>query len=123
MRRKKRNLEKVEAVATASTMNDPPFLMTKDEVKFCYSLLANRQPQNSERIMSEAKRDLIIMLDRIADRWKNAPPPPVPPLALDKSCPGSDMNTASAKRADEPDIPLHQLIKQTKLLLAKASRK
>ena len=102
-------------------MSDPSIV----DAKFCYSLLTNEQaqPQNREPIVSEAKRDLIIMLDRIADRWNNAPPLPVPPLALDLICPGADLHTTSANRADEADVPLHELLKQTKLLMLKATRK
>jgi hypothetical protein len=119
--RNKRNLEKIEAAASASTMNKPPLI----EAAFCYSLLTNRpaQSQSREPIVSEAKKDLIIMLDRIADRWNNAPPLPVPPLTLDMTCPGLHMNKTSANRADDPDVPLHELLKQTKLLMLKATRK
>jgi hypothetical protein len=118
VRRKKRNLEKVEAL-DRSTMDQPPIV----DAKFCFSLLAKRQaqPENSERIISEAKTDLMILLDRINDRWKNAPPLPVP--QLDMTCPGLDLNTSSANRGGEPDVPLFELLKQTKLLLVKASKK
>lgn len=91
MPRKKRNLEKVEQIVGVASMTEPPLLMTNVDLLFWYGLLeealdvrANAPiktaPALNDEGKSEGRRELDAMIFRIADRIRDAPPPPVPPL-------------------------------------------
>lgn len=92
MPRKKRNLEKVEQIVDVASMTEPPLLMTNVDLLFWYGLLeealdarANAPiktaPARNDEGKSEGRRWLESYIAKIADRIKDAPPPPpVPPL-------------------------------------------
>ncbi|HEX7312453.1 MAG TPA: hypothetical protein VF297_00790 [Pyrinomonadaceae bacterium] len=114
---RKRRLEAAEAIITPDL--NPPVLMSDEDYLFWYGLLLEKleaarsanapiqtAPARREEDKSEDRRDFDNMIFRIADRLRNAPPSPIPPLVLSHmtnpgSCalsapvPANDDSTAS----------------------------
>lgn len=117
---KKRNLEKVEQVANASSLYEPPRLMSVEDMLHWYSLLdaalADRQANATHEPIpnkprSAARIEFDEMIFRIADKIKDAPPLPVPPLVLSCQAARSDVTTsATVTEANADDVPLHELL-------------
>ena len=70
----------------------------------------------SNKPKSEARQELEARLEGILDKWKDAPPMPT----LRQTQPGKPCHNASATVVAEPEIPLHQLLKD---LMLKATKK
>jgi len=134
MPRKKSNLEKVEAI-DRSTMAQPPFVMA-NEILFFQDLrqrvlaaIANKSgvvksiaPELRQDDKTEGRIEIETMICRIADRIKNAPPLPVPPLVLTYAAPEQvqDVPGAHAEGESVSDVPLHVLLRD---LMKKAARR
>jgi hypothetical protein len=91
---RRRRLEAAEAITGKPDMTLPP-LMSDEDLLFWYGLLeealAARAASNAplQRVTarrdegrSEGRRDFDNMIFRIADRLRDAPPNPIPPLVL-----------------------------------------
>lgn len=131
MPRKKRNLEKVEAI-DRSTITQPPVLMTDADLKLWYGLLeevlaerkAKRQSDQATTALandiskSEGRKEFDSMIARIADRLRDAPPFPVPPLVLQHR--GVQIDPVKPIANDiEQEMPLAELLRD---LMRKANR-
>jgi hypothetical protein len=117
---RKRRLEAAEAVTGMPDLNSP-LLMTDDELTFWYGLLeqvlnersANAPlqtaPARRDEGKSEGRREFDAMIFRIADKLKDAPPAPVPPLVLSHAAPSHAEPTEAANAGD--GLPASELLK------------
>jgi hypothetical protein len=119
----RKKIQRVEVITGSPSMN-PPHLITKEEMNelraMALAALENKcgaprsiQPVN-EKPKSEARQELDNRLQGILERWKDVSPAPILPLTQ----PGVPCHGATV--AAEPEIPLHQLLKD---LMRKATRK
>lgn len=111
MPRKKRNLEKVETLANTSSLTEPPLLMTDEELLYWYGLLEEAlgakadapvatEPARTDEGATETRREFDSLIFRIADRLRDAPRAPVPPLVMSY---GSNTVACAEVHASEAD--------------------
>lgn len=109
---KKRNLEKVEQIINASSMTEPPQLMSDEDLLYWYRLLEEAlsarvnapiktAPACRDEDNSEGRRALESYIATIAKRIKGAPRPPVPPLVLNQERAGQCAAEAPTQTATD----------------------
>jgi hypothetical protein len=122
-------IERYKTAKRDAKLTEPPRLITSEEIAALNAIalavlaaLENKTdaPRSirplSNKPKSEAHQELENRLEGILDRWKDAPPTPT----LHQTQPGKLCHGASATIVPEPEIPLHQLLKD---LMRKATRK
>lgn len=118
---KRRRLEALEEITGKPDLN-PSLLLTDEDLLFWYGLLEqalnersanafkHTAPARRDEDKSDGRRDFDNMIYRIADRIKDAPPAPVPPLVLSHMTnPGS--RASSVPTPAEDDLTASELLK------------